>query len=70
MSAYIIAIIILGCGIAIGACLMWYCLEGRISFWQDKYMTEHDLKERLLKQNLELCDKTLTIFHDLRGVIK
>jgi hypothetical protein len=67
---YIIAVFIMLCGAGIGAMLMWFYMDNRVEFWQDKFMAERDLKNRLLKQNLESLDKQLRIFHDLRGAFE
>jgi hypothetical protein len=70
MTPYAVAILIALCGAVVGALLMWWYMDGRVSFWQDKFMAERDLKNRLLKQNLESLDKQLSIFRDLRGAFK
>ena len=70
MTPFAVAILIAVCGAIVGAILMWWWMDGRVSFWQDKFMAERDLKNKLLKQNLESLDKQLRIFHDLRGAFE
>lgn len=67
MSAYLTAILIELCGMAIGALLMWFYMDGKVEFWRDKAALEQGLKDKLLRQNLEMLDKQLSIFRDLRG---
>jgi hypothetical protein len=69
MSAFLVAMLILACGVVFGALGMWFFMDGRVSFWQDKFVMERRLKEKLLGQSFELANKQLTMFHDLRGAI-
>ncbi len=70
MSAYLIAILIAVCGIIIGALAMWFYMNSRVEFWQDRFTVERRLKENMMKQSAELLEKQLSVFHDLRGAFK
>jgi hypothetical protein len=70
MSAYLIAILIAVCGIIVGALAMWFYMDGRVEFWQDRFTMERRLKEALMKQSADLLEKQLSVFHDLQGAFK
>jgi hypothetical protein len=70
MSAYLIAILIAACGIVLGAIAMYFYMDGRVEFWQDKFVMERRLKENMMKQSADLLQKQLSVFHDLQGAFK
>ena len=70
MSPFIIALFILILGAAFGAIAMWFYMDGRVEFWQDRFTMERRLKENLMLQSAELLEKQLSVFHDLRGAFK
>jgi hypothetical protein len=70
MSAYLTALLILACGIAFGAICMWFYMNGRVEFWQERFVMERRLKENMMKQSADLLQKQLSVFHDLQGAFK
>jgi hypothetical protein len=63
----IVSIVILACGLAIGAaCVYWY-MQGRVEFWQDKYMIERNARERILRDNMEWLSKHLDALNQITG---
>jgi hypothetical protein len=70
MSPFIIALFILILGAAFGAIAMWFYMDSRVEFWQDRFTMERRLKENMMKQSAELMEKQLSVFHDLRGVFQ
>jgi hypothetical protein len=65
MSPFIIAGVIMFLGMVFGAMVMWWYMDGRVEFWQDKYIMERRLKEHIMKQSAELLEKQLSIVRDL-----
>ena len=70
MSAYLVALLILACGAALGAIATWFYMDSRVEFWQDRFTMERRLKEATMKQSAELLEKQLSVFHDLQGAFK
>ncbi len=70
MSAYLIAILIAVCGIVLGAIAMYFYMDGRVEFWQERFTMERRLKEAMMKLSAGLLQKQLSVLHDLSGAFK
>ncbi len=70
MSPTIIALLIMALGVAFGAIVMWFYMDRRVEFWQDRFTMERRLKENMMKQSAELLEKQLSVFHDIGGVFQ
>lgn len=70
MSAFVVAALIMLCGVAFGVILTWFYMKGRVEFWQERFTMERRLKENLLAQNIEISGNHLRIINDLSGLIQ
>lgn len=70
MSAFVVAALIMLCGVAFGVILTWFYMNGRVEFWQERFTMERRLKENLLAQNIEISGNHLRIINDLSGLIQ
>lgn len=64
--AYVVAGVIVILSAVIGGMLTWWFMDGRVSFWREKYSEERRLRDRLVEASTDIAERQLQIIDDLR----
>jgi hypothetical protein len=70
MNPFILGLFIMGLGVILGALSMWFYMDGRVEWYQEKYEMEKRLKDKLLEKNLEVLGSQLRIINDISSAIQ
>jgi hypothetical protein len=70
MTPFVIGLFIMALGIILGLLCMYFYMDGKVSWWQEKYEMERRLKEKLMEKGEDLLKTELRIFNDIRSAIQ